>query len=140
MNVVSPNRKIITSSLGALSVIVFTLSAFFVSQVSHAQGQGAVAPKQAGVQITPAAKNQAPMTQFENLTTQTLGIEFGQQRLALKAGEKKILPNPNQPLVDLNIAEYDARNNEWRMRYSSKIVPPNAGRFIPFPWAKRVKP
>ena len=140
MNLISPNRKIISRSVGKWSMMVFSLCAFFVSQVSQGQGQGAVAPKQAGVQITPAAKNQAPMTQFENLTTQTLGVEFGQQRLALKAGEKKILPNPNQPLVDLNIAEYDARKNEWRMRYSSKIAPPNAGRFIPFPWAKPFKP
>ncbi len=83
---------------------------------------------------------QVAETKFTNGTDRELAIVYGIERFRLPPGKSKSVPNPQQAMVDLRIAERPDQGLEWRQRFEGNATPNAPKRLIPFPWAKPNKP
>jgi hypothetical protein len=123
-------------------MILHLASLSFFLAAGHSLGQGAepVNPAPAGVTIEPVVKGQVAETKFTNGTDRELAIVYGIERFRLPPGKSKSVPNPQQAMVDLRIADLPGKGMEWRQRFEGKEAPKAPKRLIPFPWAKPNKP
>jgi hypothetical protein len=104
-----------------------------------AYGQAPAAPNpapKAGVMIEPVQGKGGPEAKFTNNTDGDLAIQYGKNKLALRSGEAKKLPIPQQQLFDLKIFERRLPDGQFIPRFDGKAAPNDKKRFIPFPWAK----
>jgi hypothetical protein len=86
--------------------------------------------------IEPVQGKGGPESKFTNGTDGDLGIQYGNAKFALKSGETRRIPIPQQPLVDLKIYEKRAVDGTMLQRFEGKANRNAQKRFIPFPWAK----
>ena len=93
-------------------------------------------PNKAGVMIEPVQGKGGPESQFTNSTDGDLGIQYGKDKFALRSGETKRIPIPQQQLFDLKIFEKHADDGRLVPRFDGKATRDAQKRFIPFPWAK----
>ncbi len=122
---------------------VASLCFFLAAAHSPGQGVGPANPGKppvAGVTIEPVVKGQIAETKFTNDTNRELAIVYGSERFRLPPGKIKSVPNPQQAMVDLRIADRPDKGLEWRQRFEGKAAPKAPKRFIPFPCAGPNKP